>query len=322
MGILTINTDPYKLWGDSYQPEHDYSKDYLTFEVLEDGTFTVSINPSAISNYRKLYYSIDEGETWIDIISNLNEPEDDWYYYTSPTITSETNILWKGDIDSLSYNYDKALKIISTFTFNASGNPFFLFRGVDWESASTDYEISALFSENNKIISAENLYLSFDNTIGGKVFTCRNHYGLNLLFYGCSNLEVAPKTLPNELFESCFSFMFEYCSKLTSVPLDYLPVTTLAPYCYEEMFSGCTNLVQAPELPATTLTQSCYSQMFNQCSKLNRIKMMATDISATSCLNYWVSGVATTGTFVKNKDAEWTKTGASGVPTGWTVETV
>jgi hypothetical protein len=48
--------------------------------------------------------------------------------------------------------------------------------------------------------------------------------------------------------------------------------------------------------------------------------MLATNISATSCLAYWVSGVSPTGTFVKNAAATWDVTGVS--PKGWTVETV
>ena len=49
--------------------------------------------------------------------------------------------------------------------------------------------------------------------------------------------------------------------------------------------------------------------------------MLATDISATSCLSNWVSGVAASGTFVKNSAATWNVTGTSGIPTGCTVET-
>jgi hypothetical protein len=87
------------------------------------------------------------------------------------------------------------------------------------------------------------------------------------------------------------------------------------------MFEGCTSLTTAPELPATTLASYCYDSMFYGCSKLNYIKMLATDISATSCLSNWVYNVSPTGTFVKNKNATWTVTGTSGVPSGWTVKT-
>lgn len=45
--------------------------------------------------------------------------------------------------------------------------------------------------------------------------------------------------------------------------LDYATVEagnhpTMANYCYSNLFSGCTSLIQAPELPATTLSPYCY----------------------------------------------------------------
>ena len=99
-----------------------------------------------------------------------------------------------------------------------------------------------------------------------------------------------------------------------------LPATTLDSYCYASMFQGCTSLVSAPELPATTLVSNCYDSMFNGCSNLNNITMLATDISATRCLTSWVSGVASSGTFVKHPDMTSLTTGDSGIPSGWTVE--
>ena len=76
------------------------------------------------------------------------------------------------------------------------------------------------------------------------------------------------------------------------------------------------------DLPALTLVDQCYAAMYSGCSSLAKIKMLATSITANRCLNSWVSNVAAEGIFIKNKDATWTTTGASGVPTGWTVQTV
>jgi hypothetical protein len=53
---------------------------------------------------------------------------------------------------------------------------------------------------------------------------------------------------------------------------------------------------------------------------LNYIKMLATDISATDCLTNWVSGVASSGTFVKDLNMTTLSNGTSGIPSGWTVE--
>lgn len=62
--------------------------------------------------------------------------------------------------------------------------------------------------------------------------------------------------------------------------------------------------------------------MFYGCYKLNYIKMLATNISAPDCLLNWVSRVSSTGTFVKNAAMTSLPTGASGIPSGWTVNSV
>jgi hypothetical protein len=114
--------------------------------------------------------------------------------------------------------------------------------------------------------------------------------------------------------------MFGGCTGLTTAPA--LPATTLADGCYVGMFFGCTSLTTAPELPATTLTENCYALMFSGCTSLNYIKCLATNISASSSRNYWVDGVAATGTFVKNpsmSESTWGR-GVHGIPSNWTVQ--
>lgn len=179
------------------------------------------------------------------------------------------------------------------------------------------------------------------------------------MFAYCTSLTDAPELPATTLASDCYSYMFNNtnvlpdCSnidfsssaivssgglrglfaytKVTDadlfniLPINpstgkyWLPATTLNDYCYDYMFSGCSSLVTAPELPATILNEGCYYGMFYGCSKLNYIKMLATDISVFSCLDNWVVSVASTGTFVKNKNATWNKTGTSGIPSGWTV---
>ena len=145
-------------------------------------------------------------------------------------------------------------------------------------------------------------------------------YCYNGMFYNCTGLTQAPELPITILANNCYAYMFYGCTGLTQAP--ELPATTLAEYCYSYMFQKCTSLTQAPELPAATLVKYCYTYMFNGCKNLNYIKMLATDISASRCLFNWVSSVSSLGTFVKSKDATWSVTGQSGIPSGWTVETV
>ena len=146
--------------------------------------------------------------------------------------------------------------------------------------------------------------------------TSLTDYCYDSMFIGCTSLTTAPALPATTLGRNCYSAMFSGCRSLTTAPA--LPATTLALFCYNSMFAGCTSLTTAPELPATTLANNCYSNMFYKCTKLNYIKCLATDISASNCTSNWVSGVASTGTFVKNPSATW-PTGVSGIPTGWKV---
>ena len=139
------------------------------------------------------------------------------------------------------------------------------------------------------------------------------------MFQDCTSLTTAPELPAITLADSCYAGMFSTCRSLTNAP--ELPATTLTGWCYANMFQGCTSLTTAPELPATTLADLCYGAMFQDCTSLNYIKCLATNISANSCTQYWVNGVASTGVFVKHPDiseSTW-GSGVNGIPTGWTV---
>ena len=139
------------------------------------------------------------------------------------------------------------------------------------------------------------------------------------MFNGCTSLTTAPELPATTLANECYIGMFYGCTSLTTAP--ELPANTLAEHCYSYMFGGCTSLTTAPELPGITLARWCYSYMFQNCSNLNYIKAMFTTTPGTDYTISWVSGVASSGTFVKNSAATWNVTGVNGIPTGWTVET-
>ena len=60
--------------------------------------------------------------------------------------------------------------------------------------------------------------------------------------------------------------------------------------------------------------------MYDGCTSVNYIQCLARNISAFNCTDYWVNGVASTGTFVKAADMSRWATGENGIPRGWTVE--
>ena len=143
----------------------------------------------------------------------------------------------------------------------------------------------------------------------------------NGMFAGCSELASAPALPATKLETGCYNGMFRGCTLLVNAPA--LLATNLANDCYAGMFMNCTSLTSAPELPATTLNPGCYYQMFSGCTSLKSVTMLATDITATNCLTFWmdgVEGVATTGTFTKAASMTSLPTGANGIPSGWTVK--
>lgn len=136
--------------------------------------------------------------------------------------------------------------------------------------------------------------------------------------------DFADKNNDLSAYPYAFYRLFEYNTTIIEVSPSFLPATTLSKSCYHALFWGCTNLVNAPALPATTLAENCYGFLFYGCTKLNYIKMLATDISARSCLSSWVQGVASSGTFVKNPAMTTLPTATefnnyTGIPSGWTV---
>lgn len=200
----------------------------------------------------------------------------------SPTVNAGDKIMFKATLVP-SYGIGR---FSSTGTFNAMGNPY-----------------SLLYGDNFGTVT----------DLTGKA------YAFNYIFNVCTGLTSAENvSLPaTTLADYCYCGMFYNCSSLTKAP--ELPATALTDSCYYSMFLG-TALTTAPELPAPTLTHQCYFGMFNSCSNMNYIKMLATDISATDCLHYWVNGVSGTGTFVKDASMSTLPTGNSGIPTGWTVQ--
>ena len=143
------------------------------------------------------------------------------------------------------------------------------------------------------------------------------------MFYKCTSLKVAPSLPATELKQGCYAYMFQSCKGLTSAP-SQLPATTLAKSCYQSMFSNCIKLVTAPPLRAATLAEDCYNCLFENCEALTSIICLATNITASNCIQYWVTGGhVSNGTFICDSTmvATWEakKGNDSGVPTGWTV---
>ena len=196
----------------------------------------------------------------------------------------------------------------------------FMFRGCTSLAAAPELPATTLADGCYNAMFSNCTSLTSAPTLPATTLTSSCYYQM---FSGCTGLTTAPALPATTLIERCYSSMFSGCTSLTTAPA--LPATTLATRCYQYMFSGCTSLTTAPALPAKTLVSYCYSYMFRNCTSLNYIKAMFTTYPSGVSPNYytqnWVSGVASTGTFIKNSAATWSGTGVHSVPSGWTVQT-
>ena len=132
-----------------------------------------------------------------------------------------------------------------------------------WDGTTT---VSSIDSEDGKVIylrGTGNTVItgnsnSYRWAISGTDVKCVGNIE-NLLDYATVESGSHP-TMANY----CYNYMFYGCTSLTTAPS--LPATTLAKNCYRSMFQNCTGLTQAPALPATTLANYCYRSMFYGCT--------------------------------------------------------
>ena len=264
-----------------------YEEQYLTFETLEDGTFSFTEND--------LQYSLDDGVTWQTLTAGTS----------TPTISAGNKILWK---QTGINTYSGIGKFSSTGKFNVYGNIMSLYYGDDFiekNDISSRYSaFKMLFNSCSNLISAENLILP--NILGHSCYhfmfsyctsltkapelhaTTLKGYCYNYMFKNCKSLTTAPELPATTLAENCYANMFYECSSLTTAP--ELPATTLAENCYSEMFYGCYNLLKAPELPATTLATGCYYHMFGSCSSLTKVPELPATTLAEICYRSMFNG--------------------------------
>lgn len=248
----------------------DFSSDYLTFEILEDGTLSWVSECNGQTMPKTIEYSLNNG-SWTEITSTMNGTAinvikgdvirfrgDNEAYGTLKTINSEQRP-W--------YNHFR-----SSCQFKAYGNIMSLISSTNFKDLTTLTEsctFFGLFNGCTKLIDVSHLVLPAI-TLSERCYW--------EMFRDCTTLASAPTLPALELADYCYCRMFYNCKALL-VSSD-LPATSLASHCYEGMFYDCSNLASAPNLPATILTDYCYSFMFYECNNLiNAPSLPATTLS-------------------------------------------
>jgi hypothetical protein len=301
----------------------------LTFEAREAGaSVTFKVNTEVATN--GVEYSTD-GSSWAAYTP-----------YTPITLENVGDrVMFRGNNAAYATASDNGdnCEFSCTKPCYIYGNIMSLITPTGFEKATTltePYTFKYLFDYNNNIdIHPIQKLLLPATTLTEKCYYCmfRSCYGLtkapelpamtmakacySKMFHNCTALVETPYLPATTLADDCYSEMFESCSSLKTPPA-ILPATTLAGSCYNKMFAHCNNLERAPYLPATQLIGACYYMMFYDCKKINSITCLATNFYG-DCIDYWLYGVASDGTFYKASSATWTR-GVSGIPEGWTVE--
>ncbi len=304
----------------------------LKFTALEAGEIGMT-NSGTNSTTTKpsLSYS-KNGGSWTE-----------WDYTNIPVVKDDV-VYFKGVNDSIGRLSNIFEENCSTFTSTgkiaASGNIMSLLYGDDYEDklslSGKSYCFYSLFKNCTSLTTAPSLpAITLANSCYYNMFygctslttapelpaTTLKIGCYDTMFYGCKSLATAPELPATTLANGCYNNMFYGCTSLNTAP--ELPATTLANGCYYDMFYNCTSLTTAPELPATTLANSCYYAMFKNCTKLNYVKANFVTEPSSTYTSDWLSGVASTGTFVPNPEATWTDTvtrGSSTVPENWTIQ--
>ena len=239
-------------------------------------------------------------------------------------------------------NADGLIFPATALTSNAYRNMFF--KNTTLTSATFDIPAVSMGNEACRALFAECTNLKYSPTRIGTPETAMPASGCMFTFSGCTSLVSAPELPAHSVGDNGYTDMFKRCTSLTIAP--ELPATAVGVYSYQAMFSRCplvkapsvlpamtlkkgcyswmfeyiTTLEVAPHLPALTLVDTCYDHMFTGCTALKYVSAMFTTTPGTAYTSAWLSGVSSTGTFVKNSSATWTTTGAHGVPNGWAIQ--
>ena len=243
----------------------DYSKQYLTFEVVDGGNVTITASNADAA--KTIQYSTDNGSTWTSLTTSTTAQE------LGGTLNVGDKVLVKGT--NTVYGGTNYNSFGGTAKVNVYGNIMSLISGDSFANNKTfidAFTFIRLFNSYTNLLSAENLILPATTL----EVNCYSN-----MFDGCTGLTTAPELPATTLVKSCYDSMFKGCTNLKTAPV--LHATTLADWCYQNMFYGCTSLVNAPVLPATTLTQSCYQNMFEDCTSLETAPVLPATTLTQNC---------------------------------------
>lgn len=294
--------------------------DGVVYVAIPGATYNVTLNATMENTfYTDTYSYTKSGATFVDnkyyaitvkMVKKYNP-------YTAPLTFEAAN----GDVE------------VSFYQVNNNSKPlYYSTDSINWTSHNRSTAFYVSLSKGNKV------YIKGDDITNGDSegptrISCSGAcyvYGnmMSLIYYDfIAKNEITQTNVFLNLFKDDIDNNSEYTRSIfiLSHPTKKLalPATTLAPYCYQSMFWGCSNLERAPELPAPEVPTMAYQAMFNGCSSLNYVKCLATSFGTDSTFD-WLQNVAATGNFIAAKTATWSGVSPTwsrdkdGIPSGWT----
>ena len=214
-----------------------------------------------------------------------------YFKQRTTSFTLNSNDLWKlgdmSDATEVSESTIPYVKLMATVTQtitlrsdveDATGLEYSIANG-----AWTTFLPGNTISFNNLRLRAKNkngIRAKFiDNTY--KVFTFGNETGIVTCSGDIRTLIDYENYYDANTSVAKFCGLFSGYTQLRNAPT--LPIMELSNSCYREMFKGCTLFGGAPKLPATTLADNCYYHMFSGCTSLATSPALPATTLANSC---------------------------------------
>ena len=207
-----------------YPETVDYSKQYLTFEIV--GAGDIVVRTVGIIGKKSIQCSINGGNWETIYLSTLRKSG------VIDGLVPGDIIRLRGNNSTYAQSNLNYINITGSATFNIYGNIMSLVAGTRYDETDrleSDYTFCGLF-KGSGCLSAENLILPA-TTITKSCYRA---------MFAKSSLNVAPKILPATILaDACYYYMFEDCN-IEFAPI--LPALTVPKEGYGNMFNGCTNL--------------------------------------------------------------------------------
>lgn len=224
-------------------------------------------------------YAAYSGDTLIWMKPSLD-------YLTVEVLSAGTIVMdFSGTTAEMRVN-NGGFEAIGDRTYTANAGDIIQFRGSEtsYDYVSGGYRIghglkggTAKFNVRGNIMS-----MLYPNSFEGKAFPSGSTWTFCHFFSGCTGLiEASGLTIPSSTAPYCFDNFFRECTNLVSAPL--LPATSLQEGCYTAMFHKCTSLATPPVLPASRMADSCYMSMFGYCTSMVTAPVLASRELAPYC---------------------------------------